>query len=58
VKPDQPMTNHDRDGRKSQGVASAAPAVPPARKEGGDRKGEEKKKIKPSKLAQSAGQGR
>ena len=52
------MTNDERDGRKSQGVASAKSAMPPVRKEGEDRKGEEKKKFKPGKLAQSAGQGK
>jgi hypothetical protein len=55
VKPDQPMTNNQR---KSQGVASATSAMPPTHKESGNRKGEEKKKIKPGKMAHSAGQGK
>jgi hypothetical protein len=49
------MTNNQR---KSQGVASATSAMPPTHKESGNRKGEEKKKIKPRKMAHSAGQGK
>jgi hypothetical protein len=52
------MTNNERNERKSQGVASATSAVPPTHKESGNRKGEEKKKIKPGKFARSAGQGK
>lgn len=58
MKPDQPMTNRDRDEHKSKGVPSATSAVPPNRKLSENRKGEEKKSIKPGKLAHSAGQGK
>jgi hypothetical protein len=52
------MTNNERNERKSQGLASATSAVPPTNKESGNRKGVDKKKVKPGKLAHSAGQGR
>lgn len=55
MKQDQVIANHER---KNQGVASATPETPPSHREGDDRKGKEKKKIKSGKLAQSAGQGK
>jgi hypothetical protein len=55
VKQDHAVNNNDR---KSQGVASATPATTPSHRESGNRKGEEKKKIKSGKLAHSAGQGK
>ena len=55
MKQDQEINKNDR---KSQGVASVTPATPPSHRESGNRKGEEKKKIKSGKLARSAGQGK
>jgi hypothetical protein len=49
------MNNNDR---KSQGVASAGPPTTPANRENVNRKREEKKRIKPDKLSQAAGQGK
>jgi hypothetical protein len=55
MKEDHAVTNNDR---KSQGVASATPAVTASNKESGNRKGEGRKKPRPAKLAHSAGQGK
>ena len=55
MKQDQPMNSNDR---KSQGVASAGPPTTPPKKENANRKGEEKKRIKPGNLSQPAGQGK
>lgn len=50
MKDDQATIHNDR---KSQ-----APAMTPSNKESGDRKGEEKKKVKSGRLAHPAGQGK